>query len=147
MAMTDRFTFRMNDGAIIEGVVQGHARFLERPHGVGRLRLDMLKARNGHRISCFEPKPGHVAVYPELTAHHNGPHQYVDLRAVAFVDDARTLTEALAACGLTHRPAPSAGTYKRDVLDGYTVVCTGRAHEVWEWLRDTGRWPITGEAR
>lgn len=145
--MADRFTFRMSDGAIVEGVVQGNAGFLARPHGVGRLRLDMLKARNGHRLSCYEPKPGHVAVYPQMNAHGDGPHQYVDLREVAFVDDAATLTEALRYHGLAHQPAPSAGTYKRDVLDGDAVVCTGSAHEVWEWLRDTGRWPITGEER
>jgi hypothetical protein len=143
--MPDRFTFRMTDGATIEGVVQGNAGFLARPHGVGRLRLDMLKARNGHRLSCYEPKPGHVAVYPELTAHNNGPHRYVDLREVAFVEDAMTLTEALAANGLTHRPQPHSSAYKRDILGRGAVVFTGNAHEVWEWLRDTGRWPITGE--
>ena len=42
-----------------------------------------------------------------------------------------TLHEALAAAGLTSRPADNG---RRDILRDGRVLFTGRAHEVWAWL-------------
>jgi hypothetical protein len=47
-----------------------------------------------------------------------------------------TLTEALAARGLTHRPNSIPPRHGREVVDARgEVVFEGRAHEVWAWLR------------
>jgi hypothetical protein len=47
-----------------------------------------------------------------------------------------TLTDALAARNLTHRPLPRSSIGKREVVDAAgVVVFTGAAHEVWAWLR------------
>lgn len=46
-----------------------------------------------------------------------------------------TLNAQLSALGLTTRPA---GHGRKHVLDGDRVVCTGRAHDVWLWLRAEG---------
>jgi hypothetical protein len=46
-----------------------------------------------------------------------------------------TLSEVLAALGYTTAPA---GHYRKHVIDADGVtVYTGRAHQVWAWLRDT----------
>ena len=46
-----------------------------------------------------------------------------------------TLTEALAARGLTHRPGRHEG--RREILRGAEVVFVGDAHEAWMWLAAT----------
>ncbi len=48
-----------------------------------------------------------------------------------------TLNETLAALGYTTRPA---GHGQKHIIgaDG-VIVCTGAAHQVWEWLRETGQ--------
>lgn len=43
-----------------------------------------------------------------------------------------TLNEALAARGFTTADAP--GLYHKDILSGETVVFTGTAGDVWQWL-------------
>lgn len=53
-----------------------------------------------------------------------------------------TLTETLRRLGYRHRQASTsvrAVLGQRDVLSGEAVVFTGRAHEVWAWLRREGR--------
>jgi len=48
-----------------------------------------------------------------------------------------TLNETLAALGYTTAPA---GFGKKHILDADGVtVCTGAAHQVWWWLRETGQ--------
>lgn len=49
---------------------------------------------------------------------------------------APTLTEALAAAGYTHWPAP--GVRRRRVMRDEVEVFAGTAGEVWEWLRTEG---------
>lgn len=50
---------------------------------------------------------------------------------------APTLSEALAALGLSHVPEVH---YRHDVVDASGVVLfTGTASAVWAWLRETGR--------
>jgi hypothetical protein len=52
---------------------------------------------------------------------------------------ALTLNEALALNGFTTRKARGDLTgYSKDILDGAVVVFTGRAHDVWAWLRAEG---------
>lgn len=47
-----------------------------------------------------------------------------------------TLTEVLAARGYTHRRTEGGPAGAHDVMDADgVVVVTGRAHEVWAWLR------------
>lgn len=50
-----------------------------------------------------------------------------------------TLSEVLAFLGYTHEPAPKDGPDRRNVLRGNEVVFTGRAREVWDWLKETGQ--------
>jgi len=50
-----------------------------------------------------------------------------------------TLSEVLAYNYLSHRPTSQSG--RRDVLDKQGVIFTGKAHEAWAWLRETGRIP------
>jgi hypothetical protein len=57
-------------------------------------------------------------------------------REMAF--SKKTLSEVLTALGLTHRSAGE-DTCAHDVFDGEGLVFTGAAHEVWSWLRETGR--------
>lgn len=44
-----------------------------------------------------------------------------------------TLNQALAARGLTTRPAP--GTYRKHILRGSKILFTGTAGDVWAWLK------------
>lgn len=47
-----------------------------------------------------------------------------------------TLTQALAARGLTHRPRSGPGLQGREVVDAEgAVVFAGPWHECWAWLR------------
>jgi hypothetical protein len=46
-----------------------------------------------------------------------------------------TLTQTLAALGMTHRPAP-APSRRKEVLSDGVVVGIFNADECWDWLRD-----------
>ena len=48
---------------------------------------------------------------------------------------APTLTQALAARGMSHRPAEHG---RRDIVKGGVVVFSGTAHDTWTWLRAGG---------
>ena len=52
--------------------------------------------------------------------------------------DDPTLTEALAARGLSHRKGAAPG-YSHEILRGNEVVFTGTAAETWTWLRSWAR--------
>ena len=48
-----------------------------------------------------------------------------------------TLTETLTELGYTTAPA---GHYRKHIIDADgVIVYTGRAHQVWLWLRETGQ--------
>lgn len=147
-----RYALVTETGRRVVGAVQGNAGLLREPHGLERLRLCVLRAKAGQPLSIYEPSPGHVAVYPRLDAQQNGPFVYVDLRRVsdvevAWPEDAESLNNVLRGLGLMHRPVADVWrSGAHEVCDqAGSVLFTGRAGQVWEWLRETGRWPATDE--
>lgn len=51
----------------------------------------------------------------------------------------KSLNEVLGVLGLRHRPARFPGQEEILRRRCRTVLFTGHAHEVWGWLRETGR--------
>ena len=51
-----------------------------------------------------------------------------------------TAADILRALGYSKRPL---GPHRFEVLDqNGEVIWTGRVGEVWDWFRETGRWPL-----
>lgn len=75
--ITKRFRF-VSPGEVTVGVVRG----------VEDRTVQSLKAMHsyqamamvGQALSCFEPKPGHVAVYSEYNDERPGQADFIDLR-------------------------------------------------------------------
>lgn len=71
-----RFAIQTADGRRFVGPVHGAGGVLGgRPHhALARLRADAERATNdpGHRLSVYEPAPGHCRIYPDYSAAGNG---------------------------------------------------------------------------
>jgi hypothetical protein len=80
-----RWAFRLADGSIVVGPVQGCGGVLRWNEGRDRLQLDTERARAGEELSVYEPKPGHVRVYPDYSAAGNGDPVDVDLRTAVLL--------------------------------------------------------------
>lgn len=76
------FRITTADGRTVTGPVQGTgglvgAAFADGPRAaaapmLARLRGDVRRAAKGLRLSCYEPKPGHVRVKPDYCAESDG---------------------------------------------------------------------------
>jgi len=82
-------TYRITtqSGRVVEGRVQGAGGFLggggpicDETAAEGALRHLRLFAIGGCRFGGYEPSPGHVRVYPHVTAESNGEYVDVDIR-------------------------------------------------------------------
>lgn len=79
---------------------------------------------------CMAPVEPHV-----LRCDYHAEEQQRALEAAGF-DHRRSLSDALALCGYTHRAnAQTITTQRRDIIDADgAVVTTLTAHEAWEWI-------------
>lgn len=75
-----RFEFLLADGRVVTGVVHGCGGVLSRPGDLERLQLSIERAKEGDPLAVYEPRPGHVRVYPHYSAYHQGDHIDVGLR-------------------------------------------------------------------
>lgn len=74
--MTARFEFTLPTGASIVGPVRGAGGFISSEK---RLLAAERCARAGHPTGLYEPKRGHVAVYPDYSAKSDGDPEIVSL--------------------------------------------------------------------
>jgi hypothetical protein len=78
--MTDRYAVRLADGTIVRGPVHGCGGTIRGEDGLRRLRLSIRRAKDGDAIPLYEPKAGHVRMYPNYSADGDGEPVDVDLR-------------------------------------------------------------------
>jgi hypothetical protein len=67
--LTKRFTFTLAGGETITGPVKGAGGFI---NTLARLNAAARMAAQGRETGMYEPKPGHVAVYPDFCAWSDG---------------------------------------------------------------------------
>lgn len=94
---------------------------------------DRLRAAIGEAFALDTADRNHPDTARAVMADRAGE----EFRAAAGRERGPSLTQALAARGLTHRPRSGPGLQGREVVDAAgAVVMQGAAHEVWAWLRD-----------
>ncbi len=79
-----RFRFTLADGTKVMGPVQGASGVVG---SIERMRQAVRRAKAGHDTGLYEPKPGHVDVFPMYSAHSNGPRVAVNLARVRRVEE------------------------------------------------------------
>lgn len=84
MMLAIRFSFRLPDGRIVSGPVQGAGGFIR---SLEYLRAQQQNLRDGYPLPIYEPQPGCVAVYPQFSVMDNGPVEIVDLREAEIVGE------------------------------------------------------------
>ena len=70
-----RYRITFPDGSGVVGAVHGAGGLLDGMPGLKRL----WAAARGARHGCYEPKPGHVLVYPDFSAASNGPEYHTEI--------------------------------------------------------------------
>lgn len=118
------------------------------------LRLDTLKEAFQKRTATYreraaieaDPDANRAAIVAANDAHKLAQKAYNEAAAAAAVSrialaktkrhPAATLHEQLIALGMNTTPA---GRGKKNILQHGACIFTGRASEVWAWLRKTGR--------
>jgi hypothetical protein len=66
-----RFRFDLPRGETIISVVQGNGGLCQAWY---QLQREKERAARGEPLTTYEPKPGHVRLYPHYNAEGNGPH-------------------------------------------------------------------------
>lgn len=72
-----RFIFRLENGEIVIGPVQGAGGFASKAMMMAAKR----QASEDYRMCLYEPQAGHVAVFPEYTYAGNGTRRVVPISA------------------------------------------------------------------
>jgi len=81
------FRFSTPGSPIVTGVVQGSGGVIRcgKEEATRRLRRQTRLAREGKPLDIYEPRVGHVRVFPNYSADGSGePHRDVDLRRATF---------------------------------------------------------------
>lgn len=82
---TTRWAFRLADGSVIVGPVQGSGGVIDFEGGRYRLLRAIDRAREGRDLGIYEPAPGHVRVFPRYTPMGNGEPVDIDLRTAVLL--------------------------------------------------------------
>lgn len=81
-----RYTIRLATGALVTGPVQGSGGVIgSGEHNLARLQTQTRRANAGEPLGIYEPRPGHVVMYPHYSAHDTGEPVEVDLRGAEVI--------------------------------------------------------------
>ena len=77
-----RFRLTLANGRTVTGPVQGAGGVVS---DLERMKRAIRLAKEGRDTGLYEPRPGHVDVFPEFSAQGDGPRVAVDLARVRSV--------------------------------------------------------------
>jgi hypothetical protein len=86
--MLTAYAIKLADGRVVVGAVHGAGGLIGcGPQNASRVRAAIKRATEGKSLNVYEPKFGHIAMYPSATTADAGPVEYVDVRGATLVEE------------------------------------------------------------